>query len=151
MNHEEIRTMLSAFVDHELNASDEALVAEHLKTCSDCQRWSKQYLALKHNVRAAGNFELPYAFANSVTRSIYHNEEVNGSWVGIEHYVEKFVMGLAMVVLLVVGLTMFRQPDDTLPIERYVSGLTSDSAASQILTKRSSVTRDDLFVAALTK
>ncbi len=151
MNHQEIRALLSAFVDRELDTAEQTLVAEHLASCSECRLWMDQIVTLKRNVHAAGNYELSYAFASSLARSIHHNEDVEVSWTGIEHYVEKFVLGLAMLVLLLVGLTMFRQNEDVFPMERYVSGLSTDSAASQILTKHGSVTRDDVLIAVLTK
>ena len=110
-----------------------------------------QFVSLKNNIRAAGNYELPFSFASSVARSIYRGQELEVSWDGIEHYVRKFVLGLAMLVLLLIGLTTFRQGDEPMPMERYLSGLTSDSAAAQILTKRGSVTRDDVVIAALTR
>ncbi len=151
MNHEEIHALLSAFIDHEVNASEETFVTEHLTLCAECRQRVNQLVTLKRNVYAAANIELPYSFASSLGRSIHHEEELDVSWVGIEHYAQKFVLGLAMLVLLLVGLTTFRQNDESFPVERYLSGLTSDSAASQILTKRSSVTRDDVLIAALSK
>ena len=151
MNHPEVYTFLSAFVDHELSASEETLVNAHIGTCAECRRRINELVTLKRNVHAAGNIELPYAFANSLTRSIHHNAEVDGSWVGIEHYAQKFVIGLAMLVLLLIGLTTIKQNEEPFPVERYVSGLTSDSAASQILTKHGSVTREDVLIAVLTK
>jgi predicted anti-sigma-YlaC factor YlaD len=151
MNHEDFHVLLSAFIDHELEASEEAIVAEHLKSCSDCRMRMNQLTTLKRNIHAAGNYELPYSFASSLARSIHHGEELEVSWYGIEHYVRNFVLGLAMLVLLLIGLTTFRQSEEPLTMERYLSGLTSDSAATQILTKHGSVTRDDVAIAALTR
>ncbi len=151
MNHEEIQILLSAFVDEELERREKALVAEHLKTCATCRNRVTQLVTLKRNIHAAGNYELPYAFASSVARSVRHGEELEVSWDGIEHFVQKFVFGLAALVLLLIGLTTFRQNEEPVPMERYLSGLTSDTAAAQILTKHGSVTRDDVVIAALTK
>ncbi len=151
MNHEDLRTLLSAFIDHELDASEEAIVADHLTTCPECRVRVNQLATLGRNIRAAGNYELPFSFASSVARSIHHGEEVDVSWDGIEHYVRKFVLGLAAFVLLLIGLSTIRQSDEPITMERYLSGLTSDTAAAQILTKHGSVTRDDVVVAALTR
>jgi predicted anti-sigma-YlaC factor YlaD len=151
MSHEDIRSLLSAFIDHELEASEEAIVVEHIKSCSDCRIRMNHMVTLKRNVHAAGNYELPYLFASALTRSIHREEEVEVSWDGIEHYVQKFVLGLAMFVLLLIGLTTFRQSDEPVSVDRYLSGLSSDSAAAQILTKHGSVTRDDVVIAAFTR
>jgi len=151
MNHREIQLQLSAFIDNELTQSEMSSVAEHLNTCSECRRRVNQLTTLKRSVHAAGNIELPYAFASSLTRSIHHNEQVAVSWLGIEHYARRFVIGLALLVLLLVGLTRYKQNEESLPGERYVSGLTSDTAVSQILTKQGAITRDDVMLAVLTK
>ena len=151
MKHEEMYSLLSAFVDNELEGSEEQLVAEHLKTCSACRLRVDQMVTLKRNIQAAGNYELPYAFAATVARRVHHGEELEVSWDGIEHFVQKFVVGLAALVLLLIGLTTFRQNEEPVPMERYLSGLASDTAAAQILTKHGSVTRDDVVLAALTR
>ncbi len=151
MNHEQIHLLLSAYVDGELEPSEQSTLAAHLETCSDCRERVRQMLTVKQSVHAAGNFELPYSFASSLVRSIHHEEQKDVSWLGIEHYAGKFVLGLTMLVLFLIGLTTFRQNEEPLPMERYISGLTSDSAASQILTKHGAVTRDDVLIAVLTK
>ena len=151
MNHQEIHLLLSAFIDNELTDTDRSIVTGHLKGCPDCRLLVNQLKVLKHSVHSAGNFELPYAFASAITRSIHHDEEVAVSWIGIEHYAQRFAIGLGLLVLLLVGITSYRQNADPLPVERYVSGLSSDSAVSQILTKQGSVTREDVMFAVLTK
>jgi anti-sigma factor RsiW len=151
MNHEEMQFFLSAFIDDELTSDDRSVVDNHLRDCDDCRRRVDQLITMKNIVRLTGNFELPYAFASTLARSIYRDEEVAVSWLGIEHYAMKYVFGLAMLVLLLLGITSYRQTEDPLPVERYVSGISTDSAVSQLLTKPGTITRDDVMLAALTK
>ena len=151
MTHQEIYVLLSSYVDEELTGAEQSVVVEHLKECADCRKRLNQLATLKHSVRAAGNVDLPYAFASSVARSILHDEEVTVSWIGIEHYAQRFVFGLIVLVLILVGVTSYKQSVDPLPMERYVSGVGSDSSVSQILTKRGTITRDDVMFAVFTK
>ena len=151
MNHEEMQFLLSAFIDDELTADDRSIVNQHLRDCDDCRRRVDQFVTMKNNVRLAGNIELPFAFASTLARSIHRDEEVTVSWLGIEHYALKYVFGLALLVLLLLGITSYRQNEDLLPVERYMSGISSDSAVSQLLTKQGTITRDDVMLAALTK
>jgi anti-sigma factor RsiW len=151
MNHQEIRLLLSAFIDDEVTDAERSSVDEHLTQCAECRQQVAQFVTLKTNVRSAGNIELPYAFASRLARSIHHDEEISVSWLGIEHYALRFVFGLAFLVLLLVGITSYNQSDDAVPLERYVSGISSDSAVSQILTKQGTITRDDVMFAVLTK
>ncbi len=151
MIHEEMHLMLSAFIDNELTDTDRSVVVEHLKTCADCRQRINHLVTLKRNVHATGNIELPYAFASTLARSIHHNEEVAVSWLGIEHYALKYVVGLVVLVMVLMGVTSYRQNKDPLPVERYVSGISSDSADSHILTKQGAITRDDVMFAVFTK
>jgi hypothetical protein len=151
MNHHEIHLLLSAFIDEELTNADKSVIIGHLKECHDCRQRVNQLKVLKHSVHSAGNIDLPYAFASTIARSIHHDEEIAVSWIDIEHYAQRFAIGLGLLVLLLVGITSYRQNADPLPVERYVSGLSSDSAVSQILTKQGSITREDVMFAVLTK
>jgi anti-sigma factor RsiW len=151
MNHDEMYVLVSAFIDNELSDDDRSVVVDHLKTCVDCNQRINHLVALKHNVHSTGNVELPYAFASTLTRSIHHNEEVTVSWLGIERYALKYVFGLVALVVLLIAVTSYRQDSDPLPVERYISGISSDSADSHILTKQGAITRDDVMFAAFTK
>jgi len=151
MNHQELFELLSAFVDNELTEAERSTVKQHIDSCPDCRRRLGQLETLKHSVHEAGNMELPYAFASTLTRSIQHNDDVAISWLGIEHYALRFVFGLAFLVLVLLGITSYRQADDPLTVERYVSGISSDSAVAQILTKKGTLTKDDVMFAVLTK
>lgn len=151
MKHQEIYLLLSSYIDEELTDAERSVVVEHLKGCADCRQRVNQLTILKRNVHAAGNIDLPFSFASSIARSIHHDEEVIVSWTGIEHYAQRFVFGLALLVLLLLGITSYRQSKDPLPVERYVAGVSTDSSVSQILTKQGVITRDDVMVAVLTK
>lgn len=151
MNHDEIRELLSAYVDAEASDDEKRLVEGHLQNCSDCRTRIGQLVTLKRNVRSVGNVDLPYAFASTLAHSIDHDEKITGSWIGIEHYAQRFAIGLALLVLLLVGVTTYWQHDDPVIVERYVVGLSSDSAGSQIFTKQGNLTKDDVMFAVFTK
>jgi anti-sigma factor RsiW len=151
MNHHELHVLLLVYVDDELSPTEKSVVAAHLMECAECRRRVDELGTLKRNVQAAGDIDLPYSFASSLVRAIHHDDEVNVSWLGIEHFAGKFVIGLALLVILFVGLMSSRQNEEPFPVERYVSGLNADSSASQILAKRGALTRDDVMFAVLTK
>jgi anti-sigma factor RsiW len=151
MNHEEIRLLLSAYVDEEVNEQERTVVEQHIAGCRDCRAQLEQMRAVKMAVHAAGDVELPFAFANEVARSIHHDDEVKISWADIEHLAVRFVLGLSFLVLLLLGVTSYQQRTDVLPMERYVSGVNPDSAMSQLLTKQGAITRDDVMFAVLTR
>lgn len=151
MKHQEIHFLLSSYVDEELTDAERSVVIEHLKGCAECRRRVNELTTIKRNVHATGDIDLPFAFAGAVARSIHHDEEVTTSWLGIEHYALRLVFGLALLVMILLGVTSYKQSRDLLPMERYVSGVSSDSAVSLILTKQGAITRDDVMFAVLTK
>ncbi len=151
MNHDDIRLLLSAFVDDEVTDRERETVEDHIAGCRACRAHLAQMRVLKHAVHEAGDIELPYSFANAVARSIHQDEEVNVSWIDIEHLAQRFVFGLAVLVLVLLGVTSYQQRSDALPMERYVSGVNPDSAVSQLLTKQGNITRDDVMFAVLTR
>lgn len=151
MRHEEIARLLSSYLDDELTEEERAVVHEHLESCEACSRRLRQLTVLTRNVRSAGNLDLPYAFAHSVLNSIHHEEEEAVSWTGLEHYAQRFVLGLALLILVLLGVTTYKQNNDLLPVERYVSGVSSDSSVSQILLKQGALTKEDVMFAVFTK
>lgn len=151
MNHEDIHQLLSAFIDNELTDSEKELITEHLQGCPDCRRRVAQLTTLKRAIHAAGDVELPYSFANMLAHSIHHKDEVTTSWLGIEHFAQRFVFGLAVLVLVLIGLTNYEQREEPLAAEHYSIALMNDSSASQILTKRGTITKEDVLMAVLVK
>ena len=151
MNHDEIRVLLSAYVDKELSGAEKKVVDEHLRGCPDCRQRVSQLVVLKRSVHALGDLDLPYAFASNLAHAIDHDEEVTVSWIGIEHFAQRIAVGLTLFVLLLIGITTYSQHDDPGTVERYVVGLSTDSAGSQIFTKQGALTKDDVMLAVFTK
>ena len=151
MNHDEIRVLLSVYVDAEMTKAEKSVVEDHIHGCADCRRRVKQLRALKRNIHALGNVDVPFAFASSLAHSIDHETELTVSWLGIEHYAQRIAVGLALLVLLLLGVTSYNQRNDPGTVERYVVGLSSDSAGSQMFTKQESLTKDDVMLAVFTR
>jgi anti-sigma factor RsiW len=151
MNHSDFQTLLSSYLDNELRVADKLAVDSHLAGCAECRVRMNHLMIIKNNIRAAGDLDLPYSFANDVLRSIHHNNDVSVSWLGIEHSARKLVLGLAVLVLVMFGLTNALQTDQSLPVEHYADGIVADSGTTQVLTKHSSISNDDVLMAVLTK
>ena len=63
MNCNEIRELISCMLDHELNAEDSAVVAEHLADCPECMRAFEAFhtisLSLEELEKELKNFKEP--------------------------------------------------------------------------------------------
>lgn len=151
MNHIDIRALLSCFIDDEVSESERLIVTAHLDSCSECRNTMNELMTIKRNVLRAGDFELPYGFAHSLLRSIQRKHDVTMSWLGIEQSALRLVFGLAVVVLMIVGLTSFRQNEESSSAEHYVNGFGADTGSTEVLMKRNSISNDDVLIAVLTK
>lgn len=86
---------LSAYLDHELDAGDQARVAEHVATCSDCQSRLDGLRQTAYAVRALPQETPPRAFTIPQMRSQQWNWAPAG-WIG----------GVAAaLVIVIVGVT----------------------------------------------
>lgn len=151
MNHNDMRVLLSSFIDEEVSESDRLIVTAHLASCPDCKNTMNEMMTIKRSVHTAGDYDLPYGFAHSLTRSLHHKQDVALSWLGIEQSAQRLVFGLAVVVLMIVGLTSFKQNEETSSAEHYVNGLVADTGSTEMLMKRSSISNEDVLIAVLTK
>ncbi|MEI7999609.1 MAG: von Willebrand factor type A domain-containing protein, partial [Candidatus Omnitrophota bacterium] len=50
MTHEELRILISAYIDGEVNPSEKNIVEEHLSSCSSCQKEYKAYMAISSSL-----------------------------------------------------------------------------------------------------
>ena len=151
MNHDDMRALLSSFIDEEVSESDRLTVTAHLNSCPECRTIMNELMTIKHNVHTAGDIDLPYGFAHSLTRSLHHKQDVMKSWLGIEQSAQRLVFGLAVVVLIIVGLTSFIQNEEASSVEHYANEFVSDSGSTAVLMKRGSISNDDVLIAVLTK
>jgi anti-sigma factor RsiW len=151
MNHNDIRALLSSFIDDEVSESERLTVKAHLDSCPECKITVTQLMTIKRNVHTAGDFDLPYGFAHVLIRSIHHKQDVSMSWLGIEQSAQRLVFGLAIVVLMIVGLTSFKKSEEPSSAEHYVNGLVADTGSTEVLMKRNSISNDDVLIAVLTK
>jgi len=50
MTHEEIKILVSAYIDGEVTPSEKTIVQEHLSTCESCQKDHKMYMAMSSSL-----------------------------------------------------------------------------------------------------
>ncbi|MBH8597272.1 MULTISPECIES: zf-HC2 domain-containing protein [unclassified Thermoactinomyces] len=75
MNH--VKEMLSAYMDHELPASEKEEVEKHLQTCSDCRDALDRLMEMKMLLaQSLEEIEIPEAFTNKVMLTIDQREQV---------------------------------------------------------------------------
>ncbi|MBI4417624.1 MAG: zf-HC2 domain-containing protein [Ignavibacteriales bacterium] len=151
MNHREIRMMISALVDRELDRDGEALVRKHLASCDACAAYESEVRTLSAEIRAIPPFKLSETFPSSVLRAVRNEEAETNLWIPVESFARRFVVGLAAAVILFVGLAMTTQPEEPVVVEPYLVGEQADSSATRALLGTEALSKSDLLLAVVSR
>ncbi len=96
---------LSAFVDEETTPEEREALTAHLAACQECRQRHEELLAVAHALAPLGTMEPAPDLLGDLRRRIATPPARRGSWT----------WALAAVVLLAMGLLMWRKPWGTTP------------------------------------
>jgi len=94
MKCDEIRVLLSALVDNELDAEQKRKVGDHLASCEDCRKEYAKLKRLKEATSEMSYFDLPDKLWAGYWREIYNRIERGIGW---------FFLSIGAIILLVLG------------------------------------------------
>lgn len=151
MKHDELRLLVSSYVDGEVTMKEKKSIVAHLKVCSECRHFFEQAKKMQSDIRSLDRVELPYAFASRVAHVIEKRDEQTTEWLGLELLARNIFYALAFVVLLMFVLTKSDSGVSTVSTDQILSGMNSDTGATHMLLKQSELTRNDLLYVVLTK
>ncbi len=151
MNFHPWSESISQYFDGELTPEEQSKAIAHLATCSECSRQLYELGEIRTKVRAAADVELPYGFANEIVRSLDQEDLEVVSWLGVEHYARKVVLALAVLVLSFIFLTSFNEMNQPLPLDRRITGELIDSLETHVLLKQAEISKQDVFLAVVSK
>ncbi len=151
MSHKQFQRLLSLYLDNEVSAEETLQIERHLEACDECKQRLQVFHAVKAHIHSGGNFELPGSFAQSVARRIRQEQEGSVRWLGPEIFARRLVLGLFIIVMCLVGLGSFFQPEQTVTMDRYLRAEHQDSVSLQVLTPQSEISKDDILYAAMSK
>lgn len=151
MNHKYFQQLLSSYLDHEASADEKLQIERHLEGCDECKGRLQIFEAVKAHVHSGGDVELSGNFSQSVVRRIRIEKEGSVLWLGPEIFARKLVLGLFIIVISLVGLGSFFQPEQTVTMDRYLRAEHQDSVNMQVLTPQSEISKDDILYAAMSK
>jgi anti-sigma factor RsiW len=151
MNHKKIERMLSAYVDDELDKAGLMFVQEHMSDCDSCRERVQQLRAIRSRIRDAATVDLPDNFVYSVQRAIRREEQESVVWLGTERFARNVVVALCIIVFAVVAFGSYLKPQQSIGVDRYVSGEVLDSAAHAVLGTQQEISKEDVILAALSK
>jgi len=147
MNHRDIRKLISAMVDGELDDAETKRVNEHMASCPSCTRYARTLRMVSADIRSVSPVSLPDTFPLSVLRALRAEEAESRIWMPVEAFARRFVVGLGGVVVLFVALATTIRPEEPVVAEPYLTGEMSDSTATRVLLTKEAPTKNDLLLA----
>lgn len=94
MNCEEIRILISAMIDDELDLAQKTAVTGHLVTCAECRREYSRLLKLKEVTGDMKYFDLPDKLWAGYWRGVYNRIERGIGWI---------LLSLGLIIVLAFG------------------------------------------------
>lgn len=151
MNHNDIKHLLSPFLDGELTADRLSEVQAHVETCQECRVYVGRFQKVRLGIKAAGDIELAPTFAYNVMRSLRSEREGSLVWLGTERFARKLVLGLLILVICFVGFGSLFAPEQPIAVDRYLAGEPADSLTRRVLESQHEISKDDVVYAALSR
>lgn len=151
MNHTEMHRMLSAYADNELGEVESREVRQHVSGCPGCTQRLQELASIRARIREAATADLPDNFVYSVQRSVRRDQQESIVWLGTEQFARNVVVALFVMVFALVVFGSILTPQQTIGVDRYVSGELTDSAAHAVLGSQQAISKDDVMMAALSK
>lgn len=151
MNHKNMRKMISAFVDGELDSGDQQVLLSHLEQCHECRLFHDHVRQTSLAIKEAGDVRLSEGFVYEVLRTARQEREESRQWLPVEQIARRFVLGLTVAVMIFVSLSMVMQPDEPVIMEPYLSGEQSDSSVTRTLLTKEELSKDDILFAVVTR
>lgn len=150
MNHKTLQQLLSAYADGELTSEESAFVREHLQHCAECTRSLQEIQLIRSDLRAAAHIELRPAFAQQLLRALRQQQQQYGGWEAIELFTRRLVFALIIIVFIVVSVGSLGGSEEAIVFEPYLSGESTDSVATRVLTT-GEISKEDLLLAVSTR
>jgi anti-sigma factor RsiW len=151
MNHSELQTLMSSYLDGEVNDVDKAKVLSHLDICAQCRQFIEHTKQLREAIRAMDAIELPYGFADRTARLVERGDEQIEEWLGVEPLARNTFFVIAVTVFMMFLLTSFNKGTSSSIVEVLIDGSDGDSIATQVLLRPGDFSKNDLLYAVMTK
>lgn len=146
-DHQDMRALISAWIDGEADEAAEVAVREHLASCAACARYERELRAMSEGMRAIVPADLPAGFPSAVVRAIRYETAESRSWLPAEAFARKCVTGLAAIVVIFVAVAMTTRPEEPVVAEPYLVGEPADSAATRTLLSNGAISKNDILLA----
>jgi len=142
---------VSAYYDGEVSPRELAAVEQHMKDCVQCRTFLHDLREMRRDVRAAGTYDVSLAFASRTARRAVRDEGDETVWLGVEQYARRAVLALAALVLTFIAWTSINAMNNSVVLERRITGESIDSLESHVLLKQTEISNQDIFLAVVSK
>lgn len=149
MDHRTVQSLLSAYIDKELQEGERREVEMHLKGCDACRKEEHLLRRISSGVVSAAEYRLPSDFTARVVRSFRQEEERLVSSKAVEQLSRRLVLGFSVAVITFVTIGSLIQPAPPIVMETYLAGEPADSLAARTLMTDGQLSKDELLLSAV--
>jgi hypothetical protein len=145
MHHDEWKPLLYSYIRYELNPDEEQSVREHLVACAVCSQELLQLQRMHQFIEMQRPYVVSPWFSTRLMARI--QDEERSIWSGVENLSKRFLVGFALLVLLLVGVSIIQKEE---PVSLYNYFAQSSSPTEQnVLTGDKELSREDILGLAL--
>jgi predicted anti-sigma-YlaC factor YlaD len=149
MNHKELQSLVSSYLDGELIEKDKAIVLSHLGKCSDCRKFIEHSNYLRDEIKSLGEVKLSDYFAMRVSHIIEKRDEQFEDWLGVEPLARNSFLILAIIVVVMFFFTNSESNSSAFASDQMLMGTSNDSISAQILMQKEDISNNDLLYAVM--
>lgn len=149
MDHQAVQSLLSAYIDKELQEEERVQVEKHLAGCSECRKEKQVLRRISSGVVSAAEYTLPSDFTARVVRSSRQEKERMVSSKAVEQLSRRLVLGFSVAVIAFVTIGSLLQPAPPIVMETYLAGEPGDSLAARTLMTEGQLSKDELLLSAV--
>jgi len=145
MHHEELKQLLYGYVHNELNSEEIKKIEEHLASCPSCSGDLAELQKIRRMFGARESYVVSPWFSTQLMARIC--EEEASIWSGVEYLSKRFVVGFALLVLLLIGSSLL-QREEPLSFHNYFAQASSPTEQT-VLSGDTELSREDILNLAL--
>lgn len=151
MNCKIFKERLEGFLEEELGAGEVEAFRSHGQICPQCHELLEDAKFARHVTRTAfpqDEWVASPHFFSRLWQSIENEQSQGFSWLGIRDLAIRFVMGVAMIMVILIGIEILSIPrlnENQLAIENYMEAPGAPDSFRDVIIGDLSANRDQLL------
>jgi anti-sigma factor RsiW len=151
MNHNNLKLLVSSYLDGEVNDTEKTMTLSHLEICPECRQFIEHAKLIREEICALGEVKLDNSFAVRVAYSVEKRDEQALEWLGIEPSARNTFILLAGFVFIMFFFTSVNNDVAPSMNDQLLNRISSNSVSTNVLLQQENLSKSDLLFAVMTK